>query len=94
MVRVDEARRDDGAVQVLAALRRVARAERRDQPVLDLQPAARVLAAGVVHRHEPAVLEDHAWTASGTTWNRSTSIRPWSVSFRLGITDKARNESS
>src|SRR6266487_4325345 len=31
--------------------------------------------------------------ARGTSRNASTSTRPWSVSFRLGITDSARNES-
>src|SRR5581483_6282088 len=95
VVRVDEAGRDDRAAQVLAALRGARRAELRDQPVLDPQPPAAVLGAGVVHRHEPAVLQDHgASTASGTSSNRSTSTSPRSVSFSLGITDSARNDRS
>ena len=40
VVRVDEARRDDGAGEVFGAFRCGAGAELRDQPVLDPQPAA------------------------------------------------------
>ena len=53
-------------------------------------PAALVLGAGVVHRDDPGVREDHT-TSSGTSSKRSTSTRPRSVIFRLGITDSARN---
>ena len=67
------------------------RADLGDEAVLDPQPAALVLGAGVVHRDDPGVGEDHA-TSSGTSSKRSTSTRPRSVSFRLGITESARNE--
>ena len=71
----------------------VAGPEVGDQTALDAQPPALVLGAGVVHRDDVAVGEDHA-SASGTSSNRSTSTSPRSVIFRLGITDRARNESS
>ena len=93
VVSVDEARCDDGAAQILARFGRVAGAEAGDQPVLDSNPAALVLAAGVVHRHEPAVRENHE-ASRGTSSKRSTSTRPRSVSLRLGITESARKESS
>src|SRR5204863_248795 len=83
VVGVDEARRDHGAAQVFAALGCVAGSERRDHAVLDLQPAAGVLAVRVVHRDQPAVLDDHgpaSSAASGTSPKRSTSTRPRSVS--------------
>src|SRR5439155_1719582 len=74
VVRVDEAGRDDGAVQVLAGLRRVARAESRDQPLLDLQPAARVLAAGIVHRPGPAVLDEHGPATAESLMPTTTTL--------------------
>src|SRR5262249_30497554 len=51
--------------------RRVAGAQLGDQAVLDPEPAALVLGAGVVHRHDPGVREDHE-ASSGTSSNRST----------------------
>ena len=90
VVRVDEPRCDDGAGEILGALRRVARAELGDQPVLEPDPAALVLGARVVAGQHPRVAEDHS-TSSGTSSKRSTSTSPRSVSFRDGITDSARN---
>ena len=57
VVRVDEARRDDGAAEVdaLLVLRLLAGADGRDRRVLDEHPAVGVLGAGVVHRDDPAV---------------------------------------
>ena len=60
---------------------RVAGADLGDEAVLDPQPAALVLGAGVVHRDDPGVREDHADASSGTSSKRSTSTRPRSVSF-------------
>ena len=34
-------------------------ADRLDEPVADEHPAVRVLGAGIVHRHDPAVLQEH-----------------------------------
>ena len=68
MMRVDEAGRDDCAAEILGARGRLARADLGDQPVLDPDPAVAMLGAGVVHRDEPAVAEDHA-ASSGTSSN-------------------------
>jgi len=59
VVGVDQARRDHRAAEILCRCfkiaRRVARADVGDQAVLDLDPAALVLGARVVHRHDPPV---------------------------------------
>src|SRR5206468_1077428 len=93
VVRVDEAGCDHGAVQIVARLRRVTGADSLDPAVFDPQPASSMLGAGVVHRHDPGVREDHD-ASSGTSSKRSTSTSPRSVSFKLGITDNPRNDSS
>ena len=63
-----------------------------DEPVLDPQPAVRVFGAGVVHRDDRAVAEDHPAASSDTSSNASTSTRPRSVSFSDGITESARKD--
>ena len=59
-MRVDEARSDDRAVEIVGRARRLACTDLGDEAVLDPQPAVRVLGAGVVHRDDSAVAEDHA----------------------------------
>ena len=54
VVRVDQARRDDRAAEVFSAAGGRRRRPRRSA-VLDAEPAALVLGAGVVHRHDPGV---------------------------------------
>src|SRR5262249_37785109 len=95
VVRVDQARRDDGAAEVddLVRVRARAVAGALDEAVLDQEPAAWVLVALVVHRHDVRVRVEGAHTFSGTISKRSTSTRPRSVIFRLGIPDGARNDS-
>src|SRR2546429_1754918 len=92
VVRVDQRRGDDCAREVLSGLGRSAGAELRDEALLDPDPAVDVLGPGVVHRDDVGVGEDGHSTSSGTSSKRSTSTRPWSVIFRLGITESARNE--
>ena len=64
MVRVHKARRHDGAAQVDGLVRVGTRAPAnvRDDAVLDEQPAAVMLAAVVVHRHDVRVVEERAHT--------------------------------
>src|SRR6266487_6764371 len=61
--------------------------------VVKQDPAAFVFGPCVVHRHDVGVGEQHAQIFSGTIWKRSTSTSPRSVIFRLGITDRPRNDS-
>src|SRR6185503_7271156 len=72
VVRVDEAGRDDGAVDVdpLVRLRRVAGADRPDEAVLDEHPAAFELRPGVVP-------EDDGRVGEGTTHAREPKLRRW-----------------
>src|SRR5262245_9166077 len=95
MVGVDQPRRDDGAAEVddLIGVGPHSCAGLLHEAVVDEQPAAGMLVALVVHRHEVRVDEEGAHTRSGTISKRSTSTRPRSVIFRLGITDKPRNDS-
>ena len=93
-MRVDEARRDDGAAEVdpLVRLGLGARADGDDHAVLDEQPAGLVLGTGVVARDDPAAGEEAPHACSGTSSKRSTSTRPRSVIFRRGMTESARND--
>ena len=96
VVRVDEAGRDDGAAEVdtLVRLGRRAAAGGLDEPVrrrAPSRPRARCprRPSSRRARWRGAVLT----TLSGTSSKRSTSTRPRSVIFRLGITESARNDS-
>src|SRR5439155_11490411 len=68
-------------------------ADGHDPIVLHEQPPGAVLGAGVVHGDDPAVRVEPAQIFSGTSSKRSTSTRPRSVIFRLGITERPRKES-
>ncbi len=65
VMRVDEARRDDGAGEIdhLVRLRRRTGADRRDHRTVDEHPPRLVLRARVVHRHDPPVREQPAHVA-------------------------------
>ena len=72
-MRVDEARRDDGALEIdVLARGRSAAADRDDRAVLDVHPAVRMLGACVVHRDDVCPGQQH----SGTSSKRSTSTSP------------------
>src|SRR5205085_6482722 len=92
VVGVDQRRGDYCAGEVLARLGRLAGADLRDESVLDPDPPSGELSPRVVHRDDVRVGEDGHSTSSGTSSKRSTSTRPWSVIFRLGITESARND--
>jgi len=80
VVRIDEARRYDSAPQVLCSRRGFPGTDLGDEVAVDPDPAAFVLRAGVVHRHDPRVpiaLRNAAHEiSSGTSSNRSTSTVP------------------
>src|SRR5262249_57697034 len=89
---VDQGRGDDRAVQVVARLRRLAGADLGDEAVLEADPAAGDLRAGVVHGDDVGVGEEAHPASSGTSSKRSTSTSAWSAIFKLGITERARND--
>ena len=96
VMRVDQPGRYDCALQIrhVAGLGSRPVADVLHEPFVDEDPAALVLGAVVVHRHDVRVGEQRAHARSGTSSKRSTSTSPRSVIFRLGITDSARNASS
>ena len=86
VVGVDEARRDDGAAEVVGtARRRVAGAELGDQAVLDPEPAALVLRAGVVHRRRHARSE--RMVGAVVTAREPYSSPPWTSSLRARLAE-------
>ena len=90
-MRVDEARRDDRAAEVLARRPGASPAPTSATSPSSIRSQPRscsVPASSIVTTH--ALREDHA-TSSGTSSKRSTSTRPRSVIFSVGITDSARN---
>src|SRR5207302_3166392 len=92
VVRVDETGSDDGAGEVDdgVRIRTAAGSDGRDEAVVDVDPAAGVLRAVVVHGHDVRVDEEGAHTSSGTISKRSTSTRPRSVIVRLVITARPK----
>ena len=91
-MRVDEARRDDGAAEVDAlvglAARRPRRPRRSTPSSTSSQPdSCSVPASSHVTTQPPAKRRLHA--SSGTSSKRSTSTSPRSVIFRCGITESA-----
>ena len=82
-MRVDEARRDDGAVQVDARLgvRLAAAADRGDRRAVDEQPAALVLGAGVVHRDDDAVPVERRHALPGCDSRSPASVWRMKLAF-------------
>ena len=96
VVRVDEPRRDDRAAEVdpLVRLGRLAAARPRStrpSSTSSQPPSCSVPSSSIVTTW--AFVKERAHASSGTSSKRSTSTRPRSVIFRLGITDSARNAS-
>ena len=70
---VDEAGRDDPAeavdpvVAAVVLVRLLAGADRDDLGAVDEHPAVRMLGAGVVHRHDPAVRVERPHSRGGSS---------------------------
>ena len=83
VVGVDQAGGDDGAVEVdrVPGVRLGTAADRRDRGALDEQPAALVLAAGVVHRHDDGVAVERRHALPGCDSRSPASVWRMKLAF-------------